>query len=167
MKENRLSFIKEVKERHPQGYKMALYACKCGSKKVCVISFVKRGKCRSCGCIGRELNKEKAKISKHGHARKSALTPEYYSWSAMKQRCSNYKHVKYKDYGGRGIKVCARWEKSFKNFINDMGLKPTKRHTIDRIDVNGNYEPKNCRWATPKQQRANQRNNNDLEAAAS
>jgi hypothetical protein len=76
---------------------------------------------------------------------------EYYSWAMMKQRCLNPKYTHYSYYGGRGISVCARWLK-FKNFIEDMGIKPTKEHSIDRIDNDGNYEPGNCRWSTKLEQ---------------
>jgi len=81
---------------------------------------------------------------------------EYNSWSNMRQRCTNPKTQKYKYYGGRGITVCARWA-SFAHFLTDMGRKPTPKHSIDRINNDGNYEPSNCRWATHDQQMENTR----------
>lgn len=84
-------------------------------------------------------------------------TSEYWAWVNMKRRCYYEKYRKFKDYGGRGITVCKRWLNSFENFIADMGKKPTAKHTLDRINVNGNYEPGNCRWATWKQQGTNKR----------
>ncbi len=77
----------------------------------------------------------------------------------MKQRCLNVKHKSYSRYGGRGIKVCKRWlgKKGFKNFLKDMGHKPTPKHSLDRINNDGNYEPKNCRWATATQQAVNKK----------
>ena len=81
--------------------------------------------------------------------------PIYKIWVNMRQRCNNPKNPKYKDYGGRGITVCKRWD-NFSNFMTDMGERP-EGNSIDRKNVNGNYEPSNCRWATAKQQRANQR----------
>lgn len=77
----------------------------------------------------------------------------------MLQRCHNPKDKFYSDYGGRGIEVCDRWKESFDNFIFDMGNRPSSKHSIDRIDVNGDYEPTNCRWADAVQQGRNKRNN--------
>jgi len=80
----------------------------------------------------------------------------------MIDRCKRPSHIGFKYYGGRGIKVCERWRKDFSAFLADMGPKPSQRHTIDRYpDVDGNYEPTNCRWATPSEQRENQREQND------
>lgn len=84
-------------------------------------------------------------------------TPEYRAWVGMLRRCTDSRDVGYKNYGGRGITVCERWE-NFDNFLNDMGRKPSARHTLDRKNNDGNYEPSNCRWATRKQQAGNKRN---------
>jgi hypothetical protein len=91
------------------------------------------------------------------HNNSSSL--EYSAWRAMKQRCLCPNAIHFKHYGGRGIKVCDRWINSFENFLKDMGKKPSSIHSMDRIDVNGNYEPNNCRWATPKEQAKNTRRN--------
>lgn len=80
--------------------------------------------------------------------------PEYNSWRAMKARCDDPKYRSYHRYGGRGITYCERW-RDFGNFLNDMGRKPSRKHSLDRIDNNGNYKPGNCRWATQKEQCAN------------
>ena len=85
--------------------------------------------------------------------------PEYNSWSGAIQRCTNHKHPKYSFYGGRGIKICDRWRNSFAAFYEDMGNKPSPKHSIDRIDNSGNYEPGNCRWTTQQQQCSNRRGN--------
>lgn len=92
---------------------------------------------------------------KHGHKRERWTSPEYQSWSAMRSRCRNPNDTDYHRYGGRGIVVCERWS-TFEPFLHDMGPRPEGK-TLDRIDSNGNYEPGNCRWATHKEQRANQR----------
>lgn len=84
-------------------------------------------------------------------------TPEYRTWYAMKSRCTKPNQKDYRFYGARGIKVCDRWLSSFHNFLEDMGRKPDKGYSIERIDVHGNYEPPNCRWATWLEQRMNKR----------
>jgi hypothetical protein len=86
---------------------------------------------------------------------------EYKSWNGLRERCHNKKHRKYPRYGGRGIEVCERWNK-FENFIADMGRKPSAEYTLDRIDLNGNYEPSNCRWTTQKTQANNRSTNHPI-----
>jgi hypothetical protein len=90
---------------------------------------------------------------KHGYHK----TSEYRSWQHMKARCTNPNNDNYRYYGGRGIMVCDRWMKSFADFIVDMGLKPSKEYSLDRIDNNGNYEPSNCKWSSKSEQLSNRR----------
>ena len=91
----------------------------------------------------------------HGHASHNNVSGTYHTWIGMKTRCSNKNHIAYKNYGGRGIKVCERWLK-FENFLEDMGERP-KGLTIDRENNDGNYEPGNCKWSTTKEQNRNGR----------
>lgn len=92
-------------------------------------------------------------------------TPEYITWSGTKNRCFNKNDVDYPYYGGRGIKVCERWlgVNGFSNFLEDMGERPTPKHTLDRKDNDGNYEPSNCKWETRLTQANNTRQNHILE----
>jgi len=92
--------------------------------------------------------------------------PEYRTWVSMKQRCYNPTHTSYKNYGGRGITVCNKWLNSYTEFINDLGSKPNQEAELERINVNGNYEPSNCKWLSHKKQHANKRNNKLTQALA-
>ena len=127
--------------------------CKCVCGKLIEVrgDRLTRGNTKSCGCVGRQ-NQIKA-VTHHG-MRTSA---EYVAWTAMKARCQNLQNVNWENYGGRGIKVCERWLESFENFFADMGKRPSPAHSLDRKNNDGNYEPDNCRWATKKEQRLNQR----------
>lgn len=121
--------------------------CDCGNERIVLGNYLVKGYSKSCGCHTKERSYGQTK------------NPEYKIWRNMQKRCYDTKNEKYKDYGGRGIKVCERWLISFKNFLFDMGKRPSVKHTIDRINNDGNYEIENCRWATTKQQARNKRNN--------
>ncbi len=133
--------------------------CDCGAELPFVSSNLNKavsyGMDWSCGCREPKLRKN------HGLFK----LPEYKSWSAMLQRCTNSNNPDFHHYGGRGITVCDRWN-DFSNFLEDMGRRPTPKHTLERKENNGNYEKENCRWATRAEQAHNTRTNVMTEESA-
>ena len=133
--------------------------CDCGEETIAIVSELKNGHKKSCGCLFVEMRAEGAGPKTHGLSR----TVEHIAWKNMRQRCLNPKHPKYSDYGGRGITVCIRWN-MFENFLEDMGDKPPEGYeqgghalSVDRIENSGNYEPGNCKWSTQVEQNNNRR----------
>lgn len=131
-----------------------LCRCECGTVRPVQRGSLLCGDSTSCGCYRKEFN------TTHGHNRKGKTTRTYWSWYHMKERCTNSNHQQYRDYGGRGIQVCDRWQ-DFENFLTDMGERP-ENTSLDRIDGNGHYDPTNCRWATKIEQANNTRDNRRL-----
>lgn len=126
-------------------------SCSCGTIKEVYSTHLRNGTSKSCGCLHREIVVEMN--FKHG----GRGTPEYTAWKNMISRCYNPKKDRYKDWGGRGIMVCEEWRNDFSAFLRHIGKRPSSKHSVDRIEVNGNYEPGNVRWATLEAQSHNQR----------
>jgi hypothetical protein len=155
MKFNRWTVLASAPTKNHKG-KSYSCRCECGTKRVVRKDQLTRGVSKSCGCLKAEVAAAQVKrlFTTHGLANK---TRTYGVWKGIRKRCTNPNAKEFKFYGGRGISMCNRWQR-YENFLADMGEAP-KDHSIDRIDVNGNYEPKNCRWADKKTQMNNMRPN--------
>lgn len=136
----------------PRKTAMWLMRCDCGTERNVRLLNVLRGGSRNCGCVRKIKNHQR----QFRHGRRNTL--EYNSWASMMDRCNNPNVKQWMDYGGRGISVCERW-KDFRNFLEDMGLRPTVDHSLGRIDNNKGYFKENCRWETKAEQASNTRYN--------
>ena len=145
----RLTFIERV------GYKAGSsdwrVRCDCGTERIVKWGNVRTGQTMSCGCKSRE------DLGNFNRTHGMSGTPEYRIWKGLLARCLNPSHKNFAHYGGRGIRVCDRWQNEFSAFFEDLGVRPTPKHSLDRINNDGNYEPGNCRWATSKGQASNRR----------
>lgn len=135
-----LSFSGRSKTKHL----IWLCKCDCGNEKIIRGITLRDGRTKSCGCLH----------TRHGHRTGEVTSRTYRAWIALNTRCHNVNHVRYRNYGGRGITVCERWRK-FENFLDDMGESPTNEHQIDRIDNDLGYCQANCRWVTKLEQARN------------
>jgi hypothetical protein len=146
-----------VKERYPErdrnNHIQWLCLCSCGNTLIVTSSRLTSGNTRSCGCLFMETR------TKHG----ASYTPEYRSWIAIKDRCYNTKNKHYHRYGGRGITMSEEFRDNFEAFLNDVGPRPSKKHSIDRIENDKGYQPGNCRWATKTEQANNRESNIRIE----
>lgn len=136
-------------------YPWARCRCDCGKEKdIRLENMIKENGSTSCGCAHREMLVKRN--LKHGCSRRGHTAKEYRIWASMIQRCTNEKISSYSDYGARGIRVCDRWAE-FGNFLSDMGKAPGAHYTLERIDVDGDYEPSNCKWIPRRLQGGNTR----------
>lgn len=126
-----------------------LFRCDCGNEVALRLELVRGGTTKSCGCLRAEVTRDRSLTHGHHVGRKATRTLKAYQHA--KSRCFNANDPKFPHYGGRGITMCQEWVASFEAFLADMGDCPDGR-TLDRVDVNGHYEPRNCRWATSAQQ---------------
>lgn len=138
------------------GARNAMWRCQCDCGNETITAAANIGKTTlSCGCLAKETARELLTGNTYQRTHNLSHTVEHNTWLKIQERCSNPNTPKYHRYGGRGICVCQRWLDDFMNFYNDMGLRPSPKHSIDRINNDGNYEPSNCRWALPRPQTLN------------
>ncbi len=159
---HRFNRLLVIRYSHSSKSRIAYWVARCDCGKIVTVSGsgLRKRSTQSCGCLRRDNGR--VNNLKHGHAVNGICTPEYLCWSGMFRRCYDKNNASFKRYGGRGIKVCSKWF-DFLSFLSDMGERPSPKHSIDRFpDTNGDYEPKNCRWATAKQQARNRTNNHVL-----
>lgn len=147
--------------------------CSCGNERTIPTASLRHGNTKSCGCLQRE---SLGLRRKHGESERGRVTPEFKAWLNIKQRCENPHERSHRNYGARGVYICARWRGSFGAFLSDVGRRPTDGHSIDRIDNEGSYTcgacaqctergaPMNCKWSTLSEQNCNRRGNRKVTA---
>lgn len=151
----RLTVLERVENNN---HKKACWECRCSCGNIIIVTgcSLKTGNTQSCGCLKKEL--ELIRPITHGMSK----SREYIIWTHMISRCFNVSDKVFKHYGGRGITICDEWRHDFMAFYRHIGRRPSPKHSIDRIDNDGNYEPGNVRWATIQQQNNNSRNTRNI-----
>lgn len=158
---NHLTGIRFSRMHQRQSY--WIFRCRCGAEKEIRSSHAVSGQIKSCGCSTTEM--QSARHTRHGYWKGNISAPEYSAWCLARTRCHNSNNQAFKDYGARGITMCDRWrfgeggKTGFECFIADMGDRPSRLHTLDRINNDQGYSAENCRWATRMQQQRNRRAN--------
>jgi len=145
----RLTVAKFGGRRNRRSYWVCV--CDCGAEVEIRADSIRSGSTTSCGCAQKQAVSEAN--SKHGMCE----SPEYIAWTQARYRCGKKDHPNYRNYGGRGISVCDRWQDSFDAFYADMGPRPSDKHSLERVDNDKGYSPENCKWATSKEQGNNKR----------
>lgn len=150
----RLTLISHFTIRNPNGaaVKCWRYVCKCGKHGTVRSGNLSNGSTRSCGCLAREI--ARINHTTHGESKKK---PEWLAWKNMIDRCGNKRHFAYKNYGGRGIRVCHKWRASYTAFLADVGRRPSSDHSLNRKNNSKGYFPGNVNWATWHEQQNNRR----------
>lgn len=152
----RLTVIEITNERYYESV-CWLCLCECGNNKIVPSARLIHGKTKSCGCYNLDVLKYRS--TTHGETINGVISTEWAIWSKMIDRCTRKTSKSFIDYGGRGITVCEKWKNGFENFLYDMGRRPGKSYSLERVDNDKGYYKENCKWATRKAQAGNRRSN--------
>lgn len=163
MRFGRLLAVSICPHRNRHGHVLVDCVCDCGLARIFTKQSLLSGRVKSCGCFRKEVSANRFRT--HGHTSHGSASLTYSTWVGMNERCHYEKNISFRYYGALGIQVCNEWRGpgGFQRFLSDVGLRPSRSHSLDRIDSNGNYEPGNVRWATNKEQGRNKKSNRIIE----